>query len=90
LTAVFNLTVSITDVNDNKPTFERSYYFMTVQDNLLLHFEITQMLAIDRDYDALIEYSIRAKDKFYIASDVVASIRTTRSISKQRNSSSWN
>ncbi|CAF0806124.1 unnamed protein product [Brachionus calyciflorus] len=66
LNSTFNLNVRIDDLNDNKPYFDRSEYYITIQENLPINFEIGQIKAYDPDLNPKTEYYLKPEGKFYI------------------------
>lgn len=65
LSTHFDMRVDVTDLNDNAPRFDRSEYFVSVEENLPNGFLLTQINAIDPDVNSTTEYSILGDDGLF-------------------------
>jgi hypothetical protein len=58
LSTEYNVEVEIIDLNDNRPQFDRTEYFISVEENSPNGFLLTQLTAIDPDVNSTTEYFI--------------------------------
>lgn len=58
LSTEYNVEVEIIDLNDNRPQFDRTEYFISVEENSPNGFLLTQLTAIDTDVNSTTEYFI--------------------------------
>ncbi|KAL1424749.1 hypothetical protein MTO96_019894 [Rhipicephalus appendiculatus] len=63
-TATATLTVNVVDVNDNRPSFKKSFYRQTVTENSMVGAPIVTARAIDADKNRTIYYSLEGKMEY--------------------------
>ncbi|CAN7993536.1 unnamed protein product [Ixodes hexagonus] len=63
-TATATLTVKVMDVNDNKPTFKKSFYRQTVTENSVVGAPIVTARAVDADKNRTVTYSLEGKAEY--------------------------
>ena len=64
-----NVTINVTDINDNHPVFEQATLFLTLQENLPTGFVVTKLNAIDLDDNSSVAYFLvnsTSGDKFRV------------------------
>ena len=71
LSSTVQLTITVSDINDNAPTFDSQYYFIEVAEDLIIGDEVTTVTALDIDSagNAHVVYNIlQLEEIFYINS----------------------
>ncbi|EEC14436.1 conserved hypothetical protein [Ixodes scapularis] len=63
-TATATLSVKVMDVNDNKPTFKKSFYRQTVTENSVVGAPIVTARAVDADKNHTVTYSLEGKAEY--------------------------
>uniref|UniRef100_H3A4V0 FAT atypical cadherin 4 n=1 Tax=Latimeria chalumnae TaxID=7897 RepID=H3A4V0_LATCH len=84
LSSITKMTIIVTDVNDNSPTFTTRVYNITVDENIPLGFDLLTVLATDPDenMNGQVRYSI-SYDKFLIDS-VTGLISVVKNLDRER------
>ncbi|KAH3883569.1 hypothetical protein DPMN_007529, partial [Dreissena polymorpha] len=59
-TGLVTVKITIQDVNDNIPTFEKTLYNFDVAEDTIIGKSVARVTATDRDSDAVLSYSIRS------------------------------
>ena len=80
------LNVSVTDSNDNRPIFSRSFQHVTIDEDIPLHTSIAQVVATDADTgpNGWLYFSFSEKSSFFAIDPVSGVVTTTRTLAGKR------
>lgn len=80
------LNVSVTDLNDNRPIFSRSFQHVTIDEDIPLHTSIAQVVATDADTgpNGLLYFSFSEKSSFFAIDPVSGVVTVTRTLAGKR------
>lgn len=78
LSSYYQLSIKILDNNDNSPQFDRSIYYVDIQENNLINTTLIQVHAndLDQNQNALITYELDHPNKYVTIDNITGIIRT--------------
>ncbi|KAI5624969.1 protocadherin Fat 4-like, partial [Silurus asotus] len=79
-TGEINVTINVTDINDNSPVFTSSEYMTSVSENSVIGSSVIQIIATDKDSgtNAEVAYSLISGHTDYFSLDLINGTITTR------------
>lgn len=80
------LNVSVTDLNDNRPIFSRSFQLVTIDEDIPLHTSIAQVVATDADTgpNGWLYFFFSEKTSFFAIDPVSGVVTVTRSLAGKK------
>ena len=80
------LNVSVTDTNDNRPIFSRSFQLVTIDEDIPLHTSIAQVVATDADSgpNGWLYFFFSEKSSFFAIDPVSGVVTVTRSLTGKK------
>ena len=80
------LNVSVTDMNDNRPIFSRSFQLVTIDEDIPLHTSIAQVVATDADTgpNGWLYFFFSEKTSFFAIDPVSGVVTVTRSLAGKK------
>ncbi|XP_020624198.1 LOW QUALITY PROTEIN: protocadherin Fat 3-like [Orbicella faveolata] len=80
------LNVSVTDLNDNRPIFSRSFQHVTIDDDIPLHTSIAQVAATDADTgpNGWLYFFFSEKSSFFAIDPVSGVVTVTRTLAGKK------
>ena len=82
LTTLMQISIIVTDVNDNEPEFEESEYEIHITENNAVNVAVTRVDATDKDngVNGTVRYSLDEESNFWLNIDPVTGVISTKNV----------